>query len=88
MSQYPTQARYGVRRDESIWLSILHDGRHNQFDYEGEEWSASLIVKCVNAHDELVDALRQMVVNSETDKNQYRDCHKKALAVLAKAGAL
>lgn len=35
--------------------------------------------------DEMLEALRQMVVNSEADGKAYRDCHKKALAAIAKA---
>lgn len=45
--------------------------------------NASFIVSAVNSHDKLVEALRQMVVNSEADGKSYRDCHKKAVAALA-----
>jgi hypothetical protein len=33
----------------------------------------------------MLEALRQMVVNSEADGHGYRDCHKKAVAAIAKA---
>lgn len=47
----------------------------------GTEERAALIA----AAPDLLNALIQMVVNSEGDKKQYRDCHKKAVAAIAKA---
>jgi hypothetical protein len=42
-------------------------------------------MRLIAAAPELLEALRQMVVNSEGDRKQYRDCHKKAVAAIAKA---
>ena len=37
------------------------------------------------SHQELLSALRQMVLNSEGDGKTYRDCHKKAVAAIEHA---
>jgi len=41
--------------------------------------------RLIAAAPDMLEALRQMVVNSEGDGKEYRDCHKKALAAIAKA---
>lgn len=41
--------------------------------------------RLIAAAPEMLAALRQMVVNSKGDRKEYRDCHKKALAAIAKA---
>ena len=39
----------------------------------------------IAAAPDLLEALRQMLVNSESDGKEYRDCHKKALSAISKA---
>lgn len=46
------------------------------------EATAAFIVKAVTAHDELVNAVRQLLANSQQDGHSYRDCHQKAEAIL------
>ncbi|NTF67726.1 hypothetical protein [Rhizobium rhizogenes] len=41
--------------------------------------------RLIAAAPELLEATRQMVVNSAADNKEYRDCHKKAVAAIAKA---
>jgi hypothetical protein len=40
------------------------------------------IVRAINCHSDLLTALKAMVLN---DKHTYRDCHKAALASIARA---
>lgn len=49
----------------------------------GKHLCRPVTVVPADSHDKLVEALRQMVVNSEADGKSYRDCHKKAVAALA-----
>lgn len=58
------------------------DGSVYRYDVRGINCADARLIA---AAPELLDALRQMVVNSEADGKQYRDCHKKALAAIAKA---
>lgn len=97
MSHTPTLAKYGVREDESIWFSIEREGKHNQFDYEGQEWSVAFIVKACNAHDELVAALKQAkdlakvaegMTGCRSDDDWVWGIQKTIDEALAKAGAL
>jgi non-homologous end joining protein Ku len=41
--------------------------------------------RLIAAAPELLEALRQMVVNAEADGKEYRDCYKNAVAAIAKA---
>jgi len=57
----PGVARYGVRTNGSIWISIgdLISGPHRQFDFDGPEAEAALYVAMRNALPELLMALEE-----------------------------
>lgn len=44
--------------------------------------------RLIAAAPDLLEALRQMTANSTLDGKEYRDCHKKALEAILKAGEL
>jgi hypothetical protein len=52
---------------------------------EGATEEAKANAMLVTAAPAMLEALRQMVVNSEGDGKSYRQCHKKAVAAIAKA---
>lgn len=67
--------------DYSPSFATAHHNPYAQVDADALDANARLIA----AAPEMLDALRQMVVNSKGDRKEYRDCHKKALAAIAKA---
>ncbi|MDI6838064.1 MAG: hypothetical protein QMD99_20435 [Rhizobiaceae bacterium] len=62
---------------------MSHTAAEWRFNYHRA--NAAFIVRACNSHYDLLEALRQMVANSESDKKEYRDCHKKAVIAIARA---
>ena len=71
---------YAISADGVLVLAEVF-GRDAKGGWPPSEANARLIA----AAPEMLAALRQMVVNSKGDRKEYRDCHKKALAAIAKA---
>lgn len=66
-----------------VFNGIALEGSHEAIRSVGRAFLEPVVVIPASSHDKLVEALRQMVVNSEADGKSYRDCHKKAVAALA-----
>lgn len=86
----PTPWKYGHVGTDALWIGpdynrtpVAHIDHNMEYARDNSRANAAFIVRAVNSHDKLVEALRQMVVNSEADGKSYRDCHKKAVAALA-----
>ncbi len=58
----PTPVKFGVRRDESVWLSFGEPlrGEHYQFDATCDGDFAARLVRVCNAHHGLVEALKPL----------------------------
>lgn len=59
----PTPARYWKRKDDSIGVSFGNpaEGYHEQFDFDGSEELAEFVIRAVNCHSLLLEALRGML---------------------------
>lgn len=66
--------------------AAMFDGTTNDDGTDKKDWDrGEAVAHLFAAAPELLEALRQMIVNAEGDKKQYRDCYKKSVAAVAKA---
>lgn len=79
----PPAVYVGGSKPEQTGIKLASPWVEGAWDDDAEAAAnAEFIVRACNVHYELLSALKAMVLN---DKHTYRDCHKAALAAIAKA---
>ena len=77
--QITTQQRV---EESKVAIALVAVDFNEPFETEQQD-NAAFIATAVNAHEALVNAVRQLLANSQMDGHSYRDCHQKAEALLA-----